>query len=79
MYWSGAVTGMILTAAVHRQTLRVLPQIQEPVCFGAVAGSAMLRTVAVLIATASPRPAGATASASVWPYSEFFPKKKARK
>ena len=75
MYGSGAVTGMAAIAAVYRQTLRVLP-LALTVCIVAVTGTPMLRAVAVLIAATPPRPTGATSSASVWPYSEFFPKGK---
>ena len=78
MYMSGVVTGMALIVAVLRPILLVL-LLALTVWFVAVAGATQLRPVAVLIATTALRPAGATASGSVSPYSKFFPKKKARK
>ena len=77
MFGSGAVTGMILTAAVLRQILQALP-LALTVCFVAVAGAAQLRTVVVLNATNTHRPTGATASVFVSPCSKFFPKEKAK-
>lgn len=77
MYGSGVVTGMALIAVVHKRTLLDQP-LALTVCIVAVALAAVLRTVAVLFASALPRPTGMAALASVWPYSEFFPKKKAR-
>ena len=77
MYGSCVVTGMALIVAVPRLILLVQP-LALTVCIVAVAGATMLRTVAVLIASAAPRPTGMAALASVSPYSKFFPKKKAR-
>ena len=71
---SGAVIGMALIVAALRQIQQVLTLVLV-VCFVAVAGAALLRYVAVLIAAATGRPSGATTSGSVSPCSKFFPKK----
>ena len=79
MFGSGVVTGMMQAiTVVLRRTIRQDLQLALTVCFVAVAGAAMLRTVAVLIAS-TPRPTGSAPLASVWPYSKFFPKKKQEK
>ena len=78
MYMSGVVTGMALIVAVLRPILLVL-LLALAVCVVAVAGATQLRTVAVLIASTALRPAGATSSVFVSPYSKFFPRKKQEK
>ena len=71
MYLSGVVTGKEHTVAVHKLILQVQP-LALSVCFVAVAGTAQLRAVAVLIATTALRPTGTATSVFVSPCSEFF-------
>ena len=74
MFMSGAVIGMVLIVVALRQIQQVLTLVLV-VCFVAVAGAALRRSVAVLVAAATGRPSGATTSGSVSPCSKFFPKK----